>query len=1022
MVMRIVLLLFVLCGPAAAAPAVINSTGGTNATDGLRIRVGGSGQIQVRKNGQNQFFTFGAEPDQTTTTQIDNGIYLGIGALNQAGGPTGVLVGPQHDNFTGNTPPASMQYVEWNQVPGGGPTGSTGNFTGSGTATFYGRYDAGGGRLYTLTVVYSYVRPDDHVTVTWTLSAPAGNTQPLTIYHAFDSTLGGTDTGPSFHSTVFGNTAGVYNTATSRMEAFRYLSGQTWSHHFAGLNNCMFSPWTGVPSGAPNCGPSLLNMSMQLLDNFPDLPLSSTSPTTDNGFGVQWSLGVIAGTTRSSTNELFFRPFSPALTTQIAPASIASGGASTLIFTIENEPSLGAHASLSFTDVFRASPLQMRIASPMNLTNTCGGSVVDGGGGALAPGDTGIQLSNGALATNVASCTLSIDVTAVNVSGSSQSIVNDSTDVSVTNMTNSVSAQTLQVATRPPPTITSVTSTTANGTYGIGDTVVLDVNVSAPVPSGQSLTLTLSSGAMVPALCGAPGPCTALRASYVVANGNNTALLTVSAVSGTLTDTVGATNASPSVPGGSNLNATRSIAIDGTPPAVPSVTAPLAGAVLTNAMQTVSGTTSPGAVVEVRENAAVLCTTTASGSGNFTCALVFAQGAHSIFATATDAVGNTSANSPVVNFTVDVPSVPTIAGITSNNASGIYGIGAAVGLAVELSLAAPSGQTLTLTLSSGVMVNATCDAPGPCTTLHANYVVAEGETAAVLLVSAVSGTLVSTLGGSNAAPSVPGGANLDASKTIVIDGVAPVFPTLTAPSDGATLAVAMQAVSGTTAPQATVVVYEGAAPLCTTTADALGAFTCPVVFADGEHTIFATATDAAGNTSSASVTVTVVVAVPPPAAPVVLVPSDGAALPEDPLVISGTSTPFTLVTVRVDGTQVCETLTLADGTFSCPPVMLTLGAHTIDAAAYDQGKTSAPSAVVSVRVSASAGGDANASGSGDSAGADTNDAGDLTLRSNKSGCACRAQADTQGVEASWLFAAAWFSLVWLRRRQARHPQ
>ena len=96
------------------------------------------------------------------------------------------------------------------------------------------------------------------------------------------------------------------------------------------------------------------------------------------------------------------------LTKAFSPVSVPAGSASTLSFTLSNSTGNPAQAALGFTDTF---PSNLTVASPLAVTNTCGGSLYRGGTTtALAAGDPSIALSGGALASGVASCTVSVAV------------------------------------------------------------------------------------------------------------------------------------------------------------------------------------------------------------------------------------------------------------------------------------------------------------------------------------------------------------------------------------------------------------------------------------------------------------------------------------------------------------------------------------------------------------------------------------------------------------------------------------
>jgi uncharacterized repeat protein (TIGR01451 family) len=92
------------------------------------------------------------------------------------------------------------------------------------------------------------------------------------------------------------------------------------------------------------------------------------------------------------------------------PNSIASGGTSTLTITLNN-PNTFAVSGLTFDDVFPVAPGAMTVAAAPAASNSCGGSLTDSGGGALAAGDAGIRLTGGSLAAG-ASCTVTVAVTA----------------------------------------------------------------------------------------------------------------------------------------------------------------------------------------------------------------------------------------------------------------------------------------------------------------------------------------------------------------------------------------------------------------------------------------------------------------------------------------------------------------------------------------------------------------------------------------------------------------------------------
>ncbi len=97
--------------------------------------------------------------------------------------------------------------------------------------------------------------------------------------------------------------------------------------------------------------------------------------------------------------------------------------------------------------------------------------------------------------------------------------------------------------------------------------------------------------------------------------------------------------------------------------------------------------------------------------------------------------------------------------------------------------------------------------------------------------------------------------------TLTIDTAAPAAPTISSPTDSSVTSDTTPTVSGTAEANSTVTVYVDGSPVGSTTADGSGnwSFDIPSAQSEGSHTISATATDAATNTSAASLVTTVVI-------------------------------------------------------------------------------------------------------------------------------------------------------------------
>jgi len=131
------------------------------------------------------------------------------------------------------------------------------------------------------------------------------------------------------------------------------------------------------------------------------------------------------------------------------------------------------------------------------------------------------------------------------------------------------------------PTVSSFSSTAANGLYGIGATVNITATLSEAVADGASITVTLDTGDTV-VLTKATS--TTLTGTYTVGTGDNSADLTV--LSYTLTsaptDMAGNATTSTALPtGANNIAGTQAIVIDTTPPTLSSATANTAGTQVT---------------------------------------------------------------------------------------------------------------------------------------------------------------------------------------------------------------------------------------------------------------------------------------------------------------------------------------------------------------------------------------------------------------------------------------------------------
>lgn len=227
------------------------------------------------------------------------------------------------------------------------------------------------------------------------------------------------------------------------------------------------------------------------------------------------------------------------------------------------------------------------------------------------------------------------------------------------------------VITAPAPVVQAITSTSGDGTFGVGDAVNVTVTFDEAVDftaNGGTLQVTLSNGETLTLASGDAANQTSFSATYSIQEGEtDSADLDVTAVSLTGGATVAASDdgvpANLALPAGQNLGDLRDIVIDANTPtvAVPDLTAATdTGASNTdnltnNATPTIVGTTEPGATVSVRVGGAQVGTTIADGAGNWSYTFgagQLSEGPNAVDIVASDAV-NSSADSADLTITLD---------------------------------------------------------------------------------------------------------------------------------------------------------------------------------------------------------------------------------------------------------------------------------------------------------------------------------------------------------------------------------
>ncbi|WP_449235781.1 Ig-like domain-containing protein [Azospirillum doebereinerae] len=366
------------------------------------------------------------------------------------------------------------------------------------------------------------------------------------------------------------------------------------------------------------------------------------------------------------------------------------------------------------------------------------------------------------------------------------------------------------------PTVSSVSATTADGTYKAGDTVAITVTFNRAVTVTGSPILALGNNGRTAAYSAGSGG-TTLTFAYTVQAGDTSAdldYLSTAALSlngGAILDagTSLAAVLTLATPGAANsLGANRNIVIDTTGPAVVSVSAPPDGTygagrtmdfvVTFNEAVAVDGT--PTLPITL-DNGEVVQATYLSGAGGTALTFRYTVGSGKLDAdgiavgvalgggTVKDTVGN--AATPTLNGVAATGGVridavaPAVTAVTAATANGAYATGDTVTLQVIFSEAVTVTGTPTLALNTGRTAAYGGGSGG--STLSFTYTVQAGDTSADLDAGALglNGGTITDAAGNAATLGLPGAPNsLGAGKDIVIDTRAPEVLTVIVPNDG----------------------------------------------------------------------------------------------------------------------------------------------------------------------------------------------------------------------------------------------
>ncbi|WP_338280958.1 adventurous gliding motility protein AgmC [Corallococcus caeni] len=442
-------------------------------------------------------------------------------------------------------------------------------------------------------------------------------------------------------------------------------------------------------------------------------------------------------------------------------------------------------------------------------------------------------------------------------------------------------------------------STTATSTFTVaGPTVAITTPANGSTVTNPNVTVT-----------GTAANATSVTVTFqgtnygpiTVTGGNWSQALPGPLANGTYTVTATSTNGTTT-----STQASSTFTVAG--PTV-AITTPANGSTVNTPNVTVTGTAANATSVTLTFQGTNYGPITVTG-GNWTYALPgnLANGTYTVTAVSTN--GTTNSTTATSTFTVNVPA-PTVAISTPANGSTVNTPN------VTVTGSSTNATTVTLTFQGTNYGPITVNGAG-----NWNYALPGPLADGTYTVTAVS----TNSAGTNSST---------ATSTFTVDQTPPTVA-ISTPADGSTINTPNVTVTGTSAGASFVTLTFDGASYGPINVDSSGnwSYALPGPLAEATYTVTATATDAAGNTSTPdSSTFTVDLTAPTVA---ISSPADGAVIGTDTVTVTGTSTGATSVTLTYNGTDYGPIPVDASGNWSFQlPVTLPEGSHTVTAVSTD---------------------------------------------------------------------------------------
>ncbi|MBL4608932.1 MAG: hypothetical protein JKY01_14035 [Pseudomonadales bacterium] len=364
-------------------------------------------------------------------------------------------------------------------------------------------------------------------------------------------------------------------------------------------------------------------------------------------------------------------------------------------------------------------------------------------------------------------------------------------------------------------------------------------------------------------------------------------------------------------------SAVVNLVLDLSAPVIPSISSPADGDLLTDNTPSIEGVADAESQIEVYSGARLLCQATTTAGGTWACvSATLSEGNQSLTAIANDAVGNSSAASVAVAISVDA-GPPPAPQINSPSAEALLNTNTPT-----FSGTSENDSTVEIIEGGSVRCSALADNAGDWFCVSATL----GEGSHSL--SAVATDIAGNIGPASAA------------LAITIDSKAPNAPIFSSPINNSNSLVNIITLSGIAEAGASVEILESGNSRCATspiTADSAGAWVCATTtLIEGDHVLYALATDDAGNTSVASANLNVLVDTAAPSTPVISSPAEGDTLTEDRPTLSGTAEANISVEVSEGENLLCQATVNGSGNWTCTTLTLAEGVHSLLVEAVDQ--------------------------------------------------------------------------------------